>query len=156
MYRTMFLQAVSVLLLAASSGSITDPFLGTWKLDPQRSQYPAGACPKSMVIEMRPAEQGVRYHSDATYSNGGEIHAQYTAGYDGKQVTVMGDRGLLLPVSLKRVNSHLVVATYSRGLQLVATSRRAVSQDGRLMTITTTSLDRMGKMVRTVGVYRKQ
>ncbi len=136
--------------------STTDPFLGKWKLDLRRSKYPANTCPKSMVIEMRSADQGVWYHSDATYKNGGEIHAQYTAGYDGKQVIVMGDRGLLLPVSLKRFDSHIVVASYSRGLQVVATSRRVVSRDGRLMTITTASIDASGKREITVGVYTRE
>src|SRR6266567_6461979 len=96
MSKRIFLAAAFLLLLPCAMSSTTDPFLGKWKLDLRRSKYPANTCPKSMVIEMRSADQGVWYHSDATYKNGGEIHAQYTAGYDGKQVIVMGDRGLLL------------------------------------------------------------
>jgi len=156
MFRTVFLVTLVLSLLSSAIAETTDPFAGKWKLDVRRSKYPAGTCPTTMVIEMKPLDQGVWYHSDATYKNGGQIHAQYTAGYDGKQVIVTGDRGLLLPVSLKRLDSHIVVASYSRGLQLVATSRRVVSRDGRLMTITTTSLDRSGKMVMTVGLYTRE
>jgi hypothetical protein len=156
MFRRMSLVTLVLLLLPSVVAAATDPFAGKWKLDVGRSKYPAGTCPMSMVIEMRPAEQGVWYHSDATYKNGREIHAQYTAGYDGKQVIVMGGRGLLLPVSLKRLNSHTVVASYSRGLSVVATSRRVVSTDGRFMTITTASIDASGKKEITLGVYQRQ
>ncbi len=145
-----------MLAVAFAHASTSDPFMGKWKLDVRQSHYPPRACPKSMMIEMKPADRGVWYHSDATYGNGGEIHAEYTAAYDGREVLVSGTRGLLLPVSLKRVNSHAVVATYSRGMQAVATSKRVVSPDGKVMTITTTSVDASGKKSTTIGVYQRE
>ena len=156
MRKTFVLVAILLMALPAAIASANDPFVGKWKLDVHRSHYPPRACPKSMEIEMRPADAGVWYHSDATYGNGGEIHAEYTARYNGKEVLVSGTRGLLLPVSLKRLNSHVVVATYSRGMQVVATSKRVVSPDGRLMTITTTAVDAAGKKSTTLGVYRRE
>jgi hypothetical protein len=68
----------------------------------------------------------------------------------------MGARGMMLPVSLKKIDSRTVVASYTRLLQVVATSRRVVSSDGRSMTITTVSKDPAGKRVTTIGVYEKQ
>jgi len=139
--------------LAANAMASSDPFIGKWKLDVRHSTYPGDTCPRNMVIEMRATERGIWYHSDATYKNGGEIHAQYTADYDGKPVIVMGDHGLLLPVSLKRTDAHSVVASYTRGLEVVASSRRMVSVDGRRMTITTVSKDASGGRLITVGLY---
>jgi hypothetical protein len=143
-------------LAATNAIASTDPFIGKWKLDISRSKYPGGTCPRSMVIEMRAAEHGISYHSDAFYRNGGEIHAQYTADYDGKQAMVSSAHGMLLPVSLKRINSHMVEATYRRGIEVVAVSRRVVSADGRSMRITTTSFERTGTSVTTLGVYTKE
>jgi len=143
-------------LVATHSSASPDPFVGKWKLDIRRSKYPAGTCPTNMLIEMRPAENGIWYRSDATYRTGSEIHAQYTASYDGKQTIVMGGRGMLLPVSLKRIDSRTVVASYLRGFEIIAISRRVVSADGKRMTITTTSRERIGNSVRTVGVYTKE
>jgi len=60
-----------------------------------------------------------------------------------------------LPVSLKRIDRNTVEASYLRGRQVVATSRRVVSKDGRTMTITTTSPDKDGKTVTNVGVYER-
>jgi hypothetical protein len=132
-----------------------DPFVGTWKLNPQKSRYPHGACPKRMVIVMEAAGERVRYHSETTYADGNSSRSEYTADYSGKEAIVVGSTGLLLPVSLKRVDAGTVVASYMRGLQVVATSRRVVSRDGRLMTITTTSRDKSGKNVTAIGVYEK-
>jgi hypothetical protein len=109
-----------------------------------------------MVIEMESSGDGVHYRSDATYANGVTAHSEYTADYNGKQSLVIGNRGLLLPVSLKRSNSRLVLASYTKGLQVVATSRRVVSNDGQRMTITTISKERTGAEVMTVGMYEKQ
>jgi hypothetical protein len=132
-----------------------DPFLGKWSLDVKRSKYPAGACPTEMTIEMSQAGHGVHYHSESRLANGNLISADYAADYDEEPVMVMGARGVLLPVSLKRAGQHVVIATYESGFHVMATSRRVVSADGNVMTITTTSRDRSGKLVTNVGIYTK-
>ena len=155
--KTKYCAVALILLLATGMASAsTDPFLGRWVLDPGLSRYPRGTCPKHMVIEMETAGHGVHYRSDATYANGVTAHSEYTADYNGKSSLVMGNRGMLLPVSLKRSNPRLVLASYSRGAEVLATSRRVISPDGRRMTITTVSKDRTGAEVVTVGVYEKQ
>ena len=148
-----FLIAFTLLLSAALWA--TDPFVGKWTLNTQKSKYPPGTCPTRMDIEMEPAGHGVHYRSETTLANGRSTSSDYTADYNGKQAIVMGAHGMLLPVSLKRINSNTVVASYTKSLQVVATSRRVVSWDGRLMTITTTSQDPSGKAVTTVGVYER-
>ncbi len=142
-------------LLIGSAAASTDPFLGKWALDTKNSKYPAGTLPKNMVIQMEAAGEGVRYRSDATYANGRTAHSQYTADYRGTPATVMGSRSIMLPVYLKRVNSRTVIATYMKGFEAVATSKRVVSPDGRHMTITTISRDQSGKKTTTIGFYTK-
>ena len=146
---------IAVTLLVASAAASTDPFVGKWNLNPKQSKYPVGSCPKKMVIEMNSLGKGVHYRSDSTYANGAITRAEYTADYDGKQAIVMGAHGMLLPVFLKRVDRYTVVASYTKSLQIVARSRRVISKDGTVMTITTTSKDSSGKNVMTVGVYKK-
>jgi hypothetical protein len=145
-----------VALLATSAMASEDPFVGKWILDVERSEYPAGSCPKTMVIEMETVGHGIRYRSDAVYANGKTVHSEYTAEYDGNQAIVMGTRGMMLPVFLKRIDSNTVVASYAKSLQVVATSRRVVSEDKRFMTVTTTSKDSSGKSVTTIGVYKRE
>jgi len=140
---------------AATPGGNHDPFAGIWRLNAQKSRYPRGECPKSMVIVMESAGEGIRYRSETSYANGNSSRAEYNAAYYGKEAIVMGSAGLLLPVSLSRPDTNTVVAKYHRGLQVVATSRRVVSKDGRTMTITTVSPNKSGKNVTSIGVYEK-
>jgi hypothetical protein len=148
---------MAIALLACSSAvQAADPFAGTWILNVKKSSYPPDTCPKSMVIEMETIENGVRYLSTTGYANGATSRAQYEAKYDGKEALVQGFRGLLLPVSLKRLDTNIVLATYRRGFKVAATSRREVASDMRTMTITTTFTDEDGKVVTTIGVYDKK
>ena len=153
---TCYVVVVMTLITGCSAAASTDPFIGKWVLNPELSKYPTGACPKSMVIEMEGTGRGIHYRSDSTFANGRTTHSQYTADYDGKQAVVMGNRGLLLPVFLKRQNARTVIASYTKGLQIVATSRRVVSTDGQRMTITTVVKDQMGRNITTIGIYEKQ
>jgi hypothetical protein len=147
---------VAIITLAAVSVASTDPFLGKWILNPQQSKYPVGMCPKRMVIEMERQGNGIHYRSDTTYANGATARSEYTAAYDGKSALVTGNHGMFLPVFMKRPNSHTVTASYTKALQIVATSRRVVSRDGQHMTITTISKDQQGKDVTIVGVYDRE
>jgi hypothetical protein len=150
------MKAYACFIIAASlvSGA-TDPFVGTWTLNAHKSRYAPGTCPKRMVIRMDPAGDGVHYRSETTYANGASAYSQYTADYAGTESIVTGGVGLLTPVSLRRLDSRTVQASYVRALQAVATSRRVVSKDGRVMTIATTSKDKAGNVVTNVGVYEK-
>ena len=145
-----------VALLATWAIATEDPFVGKWVLDVERSEYPPGSCPKAMIIEMEAAGHGIRYKSDAWYADGRTVHSEYTADYDGNQAIVMGTHGMMLPVFLKRIDANTVVASYTKSLQVVATSRRVISEDKRFMTITTTSKDVSGKSVTSIGVYKRQ
>ena len=48
-----------------------------------------------------------------------------------------------------------VVAAYTKRRQIIATSRRVVSKNGREMAITTNSPDQAGQNVLSIGVYKK-
>lgn len=147
---------VPLLLLLLANAAVSDPFLGKWKLNVQRSNYPAGTCPKQMIIEMLAKGQAIEYRSDTTYPNGRSAHTAYIADYSGKQAMVMGTHGIMLPVSQKRVSPRVVVASYLRGFEVVATSRRVISVDGRRMTIITKSKDPAGKITTSIGSYDKE
>lgn len=132
----------------------SDPFTGTWKLDVGRSRY-TGACPKQMTITMTAKGNGVHYHSETLWSSGRPLVTDYTAAYDEKPATVTASQGAMLPVSLRRTASNSVTAMYKRGTTAIATSRRVISPDGKVMTITTVAADATGKKLVNVGVYQR-
>lgn len=108
-----------------------------------------------MVIEMVPDGTGIHYHSETEPAVGEIFHVDYTANYDGKPAIVTGDRGILLPVTLRRDTDRHVTATYTSALQVMATSERTVSADGTVMRVLTVSHDSFGQSVTNIGVYHR-
>lgn len=150
--------AASLLLMLVSATNVVlasdDPFIGTWVFDPAHSKYQAGAIPQSMTVTMEAAENGVHYSSRTTFSNGRSTTSDYTADYDEHLAIVAGEGGFSTPVSLKRINTHTVEASYKRALRVVATARRVVSNDGSTMTVTTTET-KDGKTTKNVSVFHR-
>jgi hypothetical protein len=61
----------------------------------------------------------------------------------------------MAPVSVRRIDSHTVEASYMRGFKTAAVSRRVVSKNGLVLTIITTSSGESGIEHSKVGVYDK-
>ena len=144
----------SLLLSMAAAGADRDPFLGVWELDTGLSRYESKDMPQKMVIVMQAAPHGVQYRSETTLAGRRISSAAYTAEYDGRPAMVMGDAGLMAPVVLKRLGWATVDAVYVRGFRTVASSRRVISADGAIMTITTSSNTPQGEIIN-VGIYHK-
>jgi hypothetical protein len=151
--------AALLLLMIAMAVNVAmaadDPFIGKWQLDPTHSKYESGTVPQSMTITMETSDQGIRYHSETTFSNGRHSITEYTANYDERPVIVQQDSGLSAPVSLKRIDANTVEARYERGFKTVASSKRVVSSDGQTMTITTSETTKEGKTITTVSVFHR-
>ena len=141
------------MLLAPWVQAGDDLFLGTWTLDTRASHYAAGEVPRSMVIVMAQTPDGISYRSVSTLADGRSATAEYVADYLGNLAMVVGDAGMLVPVSVKRIDPYTVEATYIRGFKAVAVSRRVLSLDGSVMTITTYSPGQAAPVLANVGVY---
>jgi hypothetical protein len=147
--------ALLVLLTAPIAHASDDPFIGTWTMDVAASRYSLSEKPLNMVIVMRESPDGVEYQSVAVQPDGRTVATEYVADYFGHLAMVVGNAGLMAPVSIRKVDSRTVEAAYIRGFKPVAVSRRVVSRNGLAMTITTTSLSDSGARHVNVGVYLK-
>ena len=152
-YAGSFLLAIAMAVNVAIAAD--DPFMGKWQVDPAHSKYESGSAPRSMTITMEAGDQGVRYHSETTFSNGRHSVTEYTASYDERLTTVQQDGGVSAPVSLKRIDANTVEAQYERGFRIIATSKRVVSSDGKTMTITTVETPKEGKTNTNVSVFHR-
>jgi len=145
---------VLMLFCMASTAQAMDAFIGTWKLTSFKSMDTEASSPDMMLIMMEQAESGIHYRSE-TISKSRVVIAEYTAEYDGHLSLVTGNYGLMAPVKLMRIDAHTVEATYIRGLQVVASSRRVLTDDETTMTITTQTYDAERHALTNVGVYRR-
>jgi hypothetical protein len=105
---TVILIATSAALFAGDA----DPFAGTWRLNPHKSKYAGGPCPKDMMIQIQTTPNGISYHSETIGANGRRTRASYTADYSGLEAIVIGTSGLMAPVSLHRIDARTIVASY--------------------------------------------
>jgi len=140
--------------VAAASSTPEDAFCGRWVMDVAASSYAAGDLPQAMTIEMDTANGHEHYRSRTVRRNQQVATAEYTADYDSRLAMVVGDSGMLTPVSLKRVNANTIEATYQRAFQTIARSTRVVSADALTLTITTTISGETQNTVN-IGIYKK-
>jgi len=140
----------SAALLGAS------PFLGTWKLNLEKSQFGAWPAPKSSTTTCL-AEKGGAFKCTQSGMNpqGQPIHTEYTAKTDGKDYPVTG-APTYDAVSVRQIDSHTREFTGKKAGQVIGTVRLTVSKDGKTSTGTWSAKDPEGKPVTWTTVSDRQ
>ena len=151
--------AVVVLAVVASSTihAQSNPLVGTWKLNVEKSKYEPGPAPKSMTRTVEAAGNGVKYTFEGVSSDGQPISFSFTVQFDGKDSPITGT----MPsgadsVSAKRTDANHYVATLKKGGKVVGESHVTVSKDGKVTTVVAKGTNAAGVKVHEVQVYDKQ
>ena len=137
------------------SAQASNPRLGTWKLNVEKSKYNPGPAPQSVTMKIEAAGEGEKATTEGVNAAGTATGTQYTAQYDGKDYPMTGSQ-TADTVSLKRVDARTMERTDKKGEKVVATSTRVVSEDGKTMTITTKGTNPQGQATNNVTVWEKQ
>lgn len=134
-----------------------DAVIGTWKLNVVKSKYDPGPAPKSSTLIIEAMGQGIKVTAKGLDADGKVTGTEYTANYDGKDypVTLLGSQDYDT-VSLKRIDAFGADGTRKKAGKVVQTYTRVVSQDGKVLTITTKGTNAKGQKVSNVAVYDKQ
>ena len=137
------------------SAQASDPRIGTWKLNVTKSKFSPGPPPKALTVKVEPSGQGEKVTTEGVNAEGGNTATQYTASFDGKDYPLTGSPNADT-VSLKRIDARTTVRTDKKGGKVALTLTRAVSQDGKTMTVTVKGTDAQGQAVNSVLVFEKQ
>src|SRR5438105_6139641 len=86
-----------------------DNFLGTWKLNLEKSKFDPGPPPKSMTVTIEAAEDGVKVTTTGESADGTPINGSFTAKYDGKDYPVTGGPADSIATKEVDANTHTVV-----------------------------------------------
>jgi hypothetical protein len=150
------------LCFARAFAADTDAFLGTWILNPAKSQVPAGALPSSASMVVTDLGGGKFKSTSETSMAGQQIHSEITFAADGKDyvpVTTPAPAagGPQIAESFERVNA----TTYKTALKLaglqIATILEEISADGKTLTMTTTGAEGTPAAgVKTVMVFERK
>jgi len=86
--------ALGVVLLVADivsvSAQASDPRIGTWKLNVEKSKFSPGPPPQSLMVKVEPSGQGEKVSTEGVNADGTRTATQYTANFDGKDNPLTG------------------------------------------------------------------
>jgi hypothetical protein len=148
---------IAAVVMAVASGTAlaqsTDPLIGTWKLNVDKSKDLRF---KSGTSTIERAGEGVKFTVNLVSSDGTAHDWAFTAKHDGKDNPVTGNSPFGDTVALTRVDPRTTRITVKQGSKEMATQTIAVSADGKSRTTTTKGTDAKGLRIDSVSYYEKQ
>jgi hypothetical protein len=138
---------------APAAQSKDDPFLGRWTLDRARSEF-SGAPPERRVtiFELMP-DGRMKHITETVVANGSTDRVEYSYKYDGNDNPI--ENSFLSTVSVKRINARTNERTGKVRGEVVETSTRTVSADGKTLTISINGMND-GTEYSSNQVFRKE
>ena len=147
--------ALSTSLISAAFAQ-SDPQVGVWKLNVEKSTYSPGPGPKSGTTKIEAAGSGTKVIVDQVLADGTKRHYEFAANYDGKDSPVTGNNPELDTVARTRINANTVQTIAKKGGKVTTTQSSVVSSDGKTRTVTTKGTSASGQKVDNVAVYERQ
>jgi hypothetical protein len=148
---------VFALVSAFAAQAQSNPLVGTWKLNLDKSKYDPGPAPKSLVRKVEVAGDGVKYTFEGVAADGKPLSYSFSVKFDEKDNPVMGNApNGADTISATRTDAHHYTAILKKGGKEVGTSKVTVSDDGKTTTVDATGTNLAGVKVHDVQVYDKQ
>jgi hypothetical protein len=133
----------------------SDPVLGKWKLNVDKSTYLPGPAPKSQTRLYQAHAHGIKVTIRTIGKDGQVIVVEHPVNYDGKEQPVIGSQQSDA-IALQRIDEYTSESVMKHAGKLIGTNRRVVSKDGQTMTITYEGLDSRGRQVKVTALYDRQ
>jgi hypothetical protein len=137
----------------------TDPWIGTWKLNIEKSKADPGPLPKTQTLRIETAPEGAQKHTfDGVNAEGQTTHTERVAKYDGVDVPVVAQPPPTAKAtnSFRRLDDRSFEVSNKRDGKALSTSRVVISPDGKTLTQTVTGIDPQGRPINNVLVWDKQ
>jgi hypothetical protein len=147
----------SLILIGGAAGAAmtADPVVGTWKLNVAKSTSGSGPATGSETRTYAQGAQGITVDINTVGADGKATASKTTYHLDGKDYPVTGNANFD-SLSAKQTDANTADFTVSRAGKPVGTIHRAVSKDGKTLTVTTEMTDAKGAKTKITGVYDKQ
>lgn len=134
----------------------TDPYVGIWKLNKEKSEFRAGPAPKNTPPSIMEANPGgglvVTIHG--VDDSGKPVTHRRVELFDARPHKVIGDLGAEEMLFDRPDEATITGFSYRKG-EVTARFKRVMSPDGNTMTIWTKGIDRFGKKFDDVRIYER-
>lgn len=164
--KRLLLFAAVVLLALIGSGLLLaqntkkDPFVGRWRLDLAKSNYVNVQPPQHDTIMTVEAQGDARkWIFEGIAGDETQITYSFVIDWDGSKSSPIAGTGAPNgedTVTFGRVDENTLTSTGTRAGKVVHTSRMMVSQDGKVMTITSEGTNEQGKPVSATTIWNQQ
>ena len=159
MKRVLTVVAVALLSVVGASSlhAQSNPVVGTWKLNLEKSKFDPGPAPKSLTRTIAAEGDGLKYTFEGASADGKAISYGFSVKFDGKDYPVTG----AMPagadsISAKKVDASHYEATLKKGGKVIGMSKVSVSADGKVATVDSSGTNAAGAKTHDVQVYDKQ
>ncbi len=132
-----------------------DPVVGTWKLNLDKSTYSPAPPPKRETRIYEGDSETNTVSWTGVSAAGMPVSGHITFGIDGKDYPIEGSPDYD-SISVKRVDKFAIDTKLKKGGKVVGTTHRVVSQDGKVMTLTSKVTAPTGAVETWVRVYDRQ
>jgi hypothetical protein len=130
--------ASAFLLAAAQLCFAADPFVGTWKLNVDKSKVTGASLKDRPAVKVEPDGNDLRFGANVIRLDGSER-----------------EEGNLLMLS-RRVDTRILLSSGKQNGKIVFEAIRAVADDGRTMTMTSYTTSKTGERFYNLLVYERQ
>ena len=149
----MTLLGLAIAALPQVGFAQSNPLIGAWKLNLDKSKYSSGTAPRSLTLNYQQDGQNIRNATQGIDAQGNPTVGVLMHIYDGQPHPSTGN-ALFDASAYTRVDANTVIFSRSKAGKLQSIGSGVVSQDGKTMTVTTTGT--AGRGGTDIGVYDKQ
>jgi hypothetical protein len=155
------LKFASILVLAAvayaPAFAQSNPAIGTWKLNVEKSKYNPGPAPKSLTRTLEAQGENVKYSFEGVSAEGTGVAYSFTVAFDGKESPITGSMpGGADSISIKRIDASTFEATLTKAGKVIGTAKSEISKNGKVTTVTAQGTNAEGQATTSSAVYDKQ
>lgn len=133
----------------------TDPWLGTWRLNPAKSTFNPGPGPRALTTTYEGVPGGYRVIADFTDAQGRQGRSEWPIIFDGRRHRVTGNPQTD-EVASRRIDAYTGQDEYFKDGQPDGSATFVLSRDGKIITSTTRRLLANGREANNVFVFEKQ
>ena len=132
--------------------SDSDPFVGTWVLDPTTLHYEHGRPGLRATYVIERVDGGLQFHLDADDADGKPMKFTYGGALDGSEKTIPGTNAVLV---LTKLSANLIESVLKREGQIVDRWTRELLPDHKTMRIIQFVSKPNGEKFRNTSIYRR-
>jgi hypothetical protein len=147
--------ATATLSIVSLSAQTSDPLAGTWELNLGKSKFSPGPPPKSETRTYDVTGQQEKMIAKGMDAEGKPTLIQFTATRDGKDYPYTGSP-IIDTVSLTPVDTFTLTFVTKKDGKVALTGTRVISNDGKMMTLSSKGTNPKGQPVENTAVYEKR